>query len=156
MITVCIYSHEVVEKRELKFDDKAAHGNLHYHQPQQQQHIQKQQQIQQHIQKQPAAQKVKQDHHHEVKPAEESMGLNLEQFMPQAKPPPQHREVDHNVNEETALKKLGKGVLIHSSQHKCLITVLTDSSQLCGILSSRLDNLQLIRREWDMSDAKVT
>lgn len=32
----------------------------------------------------------------------------------------------------------------------------TDSGQLCTILSTRLDNLQLIRREWDMADAKVT
>lgn len=132
----------IAEKRELKFDDKALHGNMRYHQ--QQQHIQHQQQQhiqhqQQHIQKQPIAQKQKQEDHHEVKPAEESMGLNLEQFMPQAKPPLQHREVDHNVDEETVLKKLGK-----------------DSSQLCGILSTRLDNLQLIRREWDMSDAKAS
>ena len=117
MTVMYSYFHVVAEKRELKFDDKTLHGNMHYHQQQhiqhqQQQHIQHQQQ---HIQKQPIAQKQKQEDHHEVKPAEESMGLNLEQFMPQAKPPPQHREVDHNVDEETVLKKLGKGVSIHIS-----------------------------------------
>lgn len=114
------FLHVVAEKRELKFDDKVLHGNIHHHHQQQQQHIQKQLQIQQqqHIQVQP------QQHLHEVKPAEESMGLNLEQFMPQAKPtPPLHREADHNVNEESVLKKLGKGLLsiYHNAMSHCCV-----------------------------------
>ena len=84
---------------------------MYYHQ---QQHIQKQQQQPQVLQQQKHAPP---QHHHEVKPAEESMGLNLEQFMPQAKPSPQHREADHNTNEEAVLKKLGKGQMIYLSPH---------------------------------------
>ena len=107
----CIFC-VVAEKRELKFDDKSLHGNVLYQQ--QQQHIQKQQHQMQKQQQQQMLQQQKQappQHHHEVKPAEESMGLNLEQFMPQIKPPPQYRETDHNMNEESILKKLGKGHL---------------------------------------------
>lgn len=91
----------------------------------QQQH-QKQQQ-QQHVQKQKQPQIAQQQrqapsqHHHDIKPAEESMGLNLEQYMPQAKPPPQHREVDQGLDEDAALKKLSKGQLIHHSLHNVSI-----------------------------------
>lgn len=113
MCILCVVS----EKRELKFDDKALHRNIHYHHHHQQ-HIQKQQQ---HVQKQqPQILQQQQEpaqHRHEIKPAEESMGLNLEQFMPQTKPSPQHREVDHHMDEEALFKKLGKGQVIHPSQH---------------------------------------
>lgn len=114
--------HVVAEKRELKFDNKDLHGNMHHHHHhrddhrphKQQQHIPKQQVQVQHQQAPP-------QHHHEVKPAEDSMGLNLEQFMPQSKPSPQHREVDHSMNEEAILKKLGKGWLTHLTQSNGLI-----------------------------------
>ena len=117
LVTIMYTSHVVAEKRELKFDDKALHGNMHHHQHQQQ-HIQKQQQPQV-LQQQKHAPP---QHHHEVKPAEESMGLNLEQFMPQVKPPPQHHEADHNMNEEAVLKKLSKGRMIdcHTLSEHCV------------------------------------
>ena len=99
-----MYANVVGEKRELKFDDKALLVNVHHHQQKQQ--IQQPQMAQQQKHAPP-------HHHHGVKPAEESMGLNLDQFMPQVKPPPQHREPDHNVNEEAVLKKLTKGCSIH-------------------------------------------
>ena len=118
-VTIMYIPHVVAEKRELKFDDKALHGNMHHHhhQQQQQQHVQKQQpQVLQQQKHAPPQQ------HHEVKPAEESMGLNLEQFMPQAKPSPQHREADHNMNEEAVLKKLGKGQIIdHHTLSECCV-----------------------------------
>ena len=78
--------------------------------------------------------------------------------MPQAKPSPQHRGADHDMDEEALFRKLSKGQAIHRAPSISLTVqslVLTDNSQICHILATRLDNLQLIRREWDIADAKV-
>ena len=34
--------------------------------------------------------------------------------------------------------------------------MFTDSSKFCQVLSTRLDNVQLIRRDWNVEDAKVS
>ena len=100
----------VPEKRGLNFDNNALQ------QQQQKHHQQLKQQQELRLQQQRRPQQVHQQQtqvhqQHIPKPAEVSMGLNLDQYIPQARPVLQP-EPDHTtLDEDTALKILSKGEL---------------------------------------------
>jgi len=76
--------------------------------------------------------------------------------MPQTKPAIQPEPDHKTIDEDTAIKILSKGEFSHLLLTDNLCCVISDSSKFCQVLSTRLENLQLIRRDWNLEDAKVS